>query len=85
MAGSLIYFGLLGFIQYPIVVPCRQSQIEDGDATTYRSRSGWDREKIKIKRQMRKERKKTGYIPCLLGIHYIHSNRRAKYYVVTDR
>lgn len=34
---------------------------------------------------MRKERKKTGYIPCLLGIHYIHSNRRAKYYVVTDR
>ena len=84
MAGSLIYFGLLGFIQYPIVVPCRQSHIEDGDATTYQSRSGWDR-KNHIKKANEKGKEKTGYIPCLLGIHYIHSNHRAKYYVVTDR
>lgn len=77
MAGSLIYFGL-GFYTYPIVVPCCQSQCYFTD------QEGGG--KVENKQTKKGKREKENRLHTLsFGIHYIHSNHRAKYYVVTDR
>ncbi|PYH60526.1 uncharacterized protein BO96DRAFT_141894 [Aspergillus niger CBS 101883] len=50
----------------------------------YRSRRGWESGKQTNKKKGKRE-KENRLHTLSFGIHYIHSNHRAKYYVVTDR